>query len=84
MNKFEQEAEEIIEREQRYDTGLIVECTNDRICSAISNLHDKEMIDFAEWVWNMCELTLSGWISPCGTLCNTTSELLTIFREENK
>lgn len=78
MNKFEQEVEEIIEREQRYDT----------ILSAISALHDKEMIEFAEWVsregWVYATIA-KAWVNRYDDDISATSpELLTIFHNQQK
>lgn len=79
MNKFEQEVDYILD---------YVPVSVDKAIQSISALHEKEIIAFAEW----CErhyyrLDNGNWIHRQNrdyTKPFTTSELLTIFRNQQK
>lgn len=84
MNKFEQEVDEQISH------GILFPQKMKDSLSNISALHDKEMIDFAEWCEERCHFSQlkkkwAVWeVGVKNDYKHTTSELLTIFRNQQK
>lgn len=81
MNKFEQEVDYILD---------YVPVSVDKAIQSISTLHDKEMIEFAEWCEERCHFSQlkkkwAVWeVGVKNDYKHTTSELLTIFRNQQK